>query len=63
MNVLRWIKLHGDDSRFEPVPASRPTCAQPGTWTKVDVLCERVKAGEELFHPADLNYFDNEGPC
>jgi hypothetical protein len=38
---------------YEPLPASRPTHAPPGSDAKIAVLTMRAKRGEELFHPRD----------
>lgn len=34
-------------------PATSATGAGPGSPGKVDVLCERARAGEDLWHPRD----------
>jgi hypothetical protein len=34
-------------------PQPEPTPAKPGTQDKVDVLADRARAGQALFHPMD----------
>jgi hypothetical protein len=45
---------HSELDDYEPVPASWPTKARPGTLEKLMVLAERVERGEELFSPQDV---------
>lgn len=52
-NVFEAIIVDGDESQFVVRPASRPTSARPGSEEKVEVLRQRVEAGEALWHPDD----------
>jgi hypothetical protein len=60
-SVLEAIKLGLWD--FEPQEETlqehfRATHAMPGTPDKLDVLAERVRLGQPLWHPADRQDFD-----
>lgn len=50
---------------YEPAPcrldAFQPTQAIPGSDEKLSILCERVRRGLPLWHPADRRYYD--GSC
>ena len=41
------------NTNARPKPARKPTFAQPGSEQKIEVMTERVDAGEEVFHPGD----------
>ena len=59
MNINKWIAKYGKGSD-RSFPATKPTVAttaEPGTPEKVEVMFLRREAGEELFHPDDLNAF------
>ncbi|HTU23989.1 MAG TPA: hypothetical protein VMF30_01240 [Pirellulales bacterium] len=60
-SVLEAIKLGLWD--FEPQEEAaheqfRATHAMPGTSDKLDVLAERVRLGQPLWHPADRQDYD-----
>jgi hypothetical protein len=42
----------GNGNRRAPLPDA-PTSALPGTPEKVEVLCERARRHQQLFHPLD----------
>lgn len=48
----------GNTTGPHPLPAS-PTRAVPGSAEKLQVLAERVRRGELLFHPADVGMSRN----
>lgn len=52
-NVFHEIELLGHDEDYQPQPCKVPTGHPPGSKEKVEVLCARVIAGEELWHPED----------
>ena len=52
-NVYDTINRFGEDNGFMPLPASEPTQALCGSEEKIQVMRERVDAGEELWHPED----------
>jgi hypothetical protein len=61
-SVLEAIKLGLWD--FEPQEEAVPehfqaTRAMPGTPDKLDVLAERVRTGQPLWHPADRQDYDD----
>jgi hypothetical protein len=61
-SVLEAIKLGLWD--FEPPDETlqehfRATHAMPGTPDKLDVLAERVRLGQPLWHPADRQDYDD----
>ena len=47
------LMTDGSCKRFEPKPASESTCAKPGSLEKIEVLRQRVAAGESLWHELD----------
>lgn len=52
-NVFHEIELLGHDEDYQPKPCQHPTGHPPGSPEKVEVLCARVLAGEELWHEDD----------
>lgn len=38
---------------FAPIAKPQPTTARPGSTERVRIYCERLAAGQELFHPDD----------
>jgi hypothetical protein len=52
------------DLNFEPTSQPtvnvKATTALPGTAEKLDVLADRVKRGEPLWHPRDRQTFDEQ---
>lgn len=42
-----------------PLPKS-PTPERPGSEEKIRIMCERLEAGEALFHPLDFDLFDKK---
>lgn len=40
---------------FVPQPASAPTGFLAGSLEKIEVMCERARRGEEIFHPRDTH--------
>lgn len=52
-NIFQEILLVGHDEDFNPQPPERPTAEYPGSWEKVEVLCQRVRDGEALWHEND----------
>lgn len=62
-NVFDAINENGDDENFVPVVTDEfyPTDAQAGTWSKVEVLAERVRKGLPLWHPEDKTTISYRG--
>jgi hypothetical protein len=54
-NVFEAILECGHDEDFAPVASEhfKPTDAPAGSRAKLDILAERVKRGEPLWHPED----------
>lgn len=54
-NVFEAILECGHDEDFVPVATDdfSPTDAPAGSRSKIDVLADRVKRGEPLWHPED----------
>lgn len=46
------------DASFIPKPTKQPTSNPPGSLGKIQVLTERLEAGEELWHPDDFSNGD-----
>lgn len=42
-------------------PPLAPTDAAPGSLIKIDVLSRRAARGEQLYHPDDYGYGEDEG--
>lgn len=61
-SVLEAIKL--GEWNFEPnlevVATARATTAMPGTTEKLDVLADRLRQGQPLWHPRDRMSYDDE---
>ena len=61
-SILEAIKQ--GDWAFEPRPEQpvslKGTSALPGTAEKLDVLAERLRQGQPLWHPADRLSFDGD---
>jgi hypothetical protein len=47
----------GNFNGVAPLPAS-PTQAAPGTSEKIEVLAERARLKQSLWHPADVSHAD-----
>jgi hypothetical protein len=54
-NVFQAILESGHDEDFVPTAtdAFTPTDAPAGSRSKIDILAERVRRGEPLWHPED----------
>jgi len=54
-NVFQAILEAGHDEDFVPVETNdfSPTDAPAGSRAKIDILAERVRRGEPLWHPED----------
>jgi len=54
-NVFEAILTYGHDEDFAPDDGEhfQPTQAPAGSRQKIDVLAERVKEGQPLWHPED----------
>jgi hypothetical protein len=57
-NVFEAVAISGQDLDWAPEADARPSPCQalPGSAAKVDVLCERVRKGTQLWHPEDASY-------
>ena len=56
MNISEHIRQRGNAEEYRPHGCSAGgTDAQPGSAAKIEVLRERIEAGVELWHPADLS--------
>lgn len=53
-SVTRHLQVYGNDSNFEPIGYPNPTFAEPGTREKIEVLRDRLEAGQQLHHPQDV---------
>lgn len=54
MNLFETIRHYQHDIDFEPHEVPVATAAPPGSLEKIRVMCERLKNGEELHHPNDM---------
>ena len=52
-NMFEYIEETKDCFGYEPEPCSAPTDYKPGTAEKIQVFCDRLERGEELFHDDD----------
>lgn len=53
VTIFEALDELGHDEDFEPRAAGEPTAARAGTKAKLEVLAERVRRGEDLWHPGD----------
>jgi hypothetical protein len=51
-----WTRQLGSNRIKRPLP--QPTMALPGTKAKMDVLAERLRLGQELWHQQDATWDD-----
>jgi hypothetical protein len=63
-NVFEHINKHarsnGDYDDYQPLgPPAEPTREIPGTPERVEVYCQRIMRGEELFHDEDYVLTEN----
>ena len=52
-NVFEAIMRLGHDEDFTPATDAEPTTHVPGSLKKIEVLAERVRRGQPLWHPDD----------
>lgn len=45
---------------WEPKLLDRPTSVRPGTTEKVQLMADRLNAGQDIHHPNDLQYDTDE---
>ena len=57
-NVMQHILAHGSCEKYAPEGECEPTDLQPGK-DRLDVLAERVQAGQPLWHDEDRDCLDN----
>lgn len=48
-----YVTEHATDDGFEATELPEPTKYEPGTWSKVEALAERLAKGQQLWHPED----------
>lgn len=51
-NIYEYMGEYAEDTGYAPTGMPEPTAIQPGP-DKVKILCERLFAGKELWHPED----------
>ena len=54
-NIFEHIRKNNSEGGFRPEATLKPTKAQPGSKEKLEIMCERIRNGEELFHKCDLS--------
>jgi hypothetical protein len=47
--------------RYGPAPLPKPTTALPRTSDKIEVMAQRARAGQQLHHPEDSRWSDDDG--
>ena len=52
-NVFEYVLANGEDTFYEPEPASEATEFRAGSKGKIEIMLERLKNGEDLHHPCD----------
>jgi hypothetical protein len=52
-NVFEFIEIFGHDEDWVPEEPEEATSALPGSHGKIEVLCQRIERGEDLFHECD----------
>ena len=52
-SVMALLEETFDDEYFEPAPASEPTNSRPWSRERIEVLAQRVLAGEDLWCQGD----------
>ena len=58
-NIFQYIQEHGNGEEFQPEGRPVPTNAPPGSGLKINVLMQRLEAGEDLWNDLDRDDFDN----
>lgn len=53
-NIFQEIATLGHDEDFEPPLPEVAVDHKPGSWEKIQAMCERVDRGEAIFHPDDF---------
>ncbi len=60
-SVWAWIVLYGDEGGYSPRRLPLAPCPfPPGSPGRIRNLARRIEAGEQLWHPADVVYYDFE---
>ena len=49
-----WQKRYGDSFSYEPIEATKPTDAKPGSAEKIEAMRQRLERGESLWHDDDM---------
>jgi hypothetical protein len=52
-NLQEHVSASGKDDGFEPQKCCSPTRHAPGTWEKVEVLAQRLRDCQPLWHDSD----------
>ena len=53
-NIMEAVALKAEE-KFIPTPTKEATRAMPGSSEKVEILRQRMQAGEEIWHHDDLD--------
>jgi hypothetical protein len=52
-NIFDAIRIYQHDEDYMPYAIPEPTAARTGSVEKVLVFCERLRLGQDLYHPGD----------